>query len=55
MTRSNSGFVVEVAWREMSTFGRTSPVHFFALIPFSAGCTSDFVFIIWSILGQVVY
>ena len=22
-------FVVEVAWREMSTFGRMSPAHFF--------------------------
>ena len=47
-------FVVEVAWREMSTFGRTSPAHFFALIPFPVGCTSSFVFISWSILGQVV-
>ena len=47
-------FVVEVAWREMSTFGRTSPAHFFALIPFPTGCTSDFVFISWSVLGQVV-
>ena len=47
-------FVVEVALRKMSTFGRTSPVHFFALIPFPAGYTSDFVFISWSVLGQIV-
>jgi len=47
-------FVVEVAWREMSTFGSTSPAHFFALIPFPAGCTSDFVIISWSVLGQIV-
>ena len=48
-------FVVEVALRETSTFSRTSLVYFFALIPFPAGCTSDFVFISWSVLGQVVY
>ena len=53
--RSIVEFVVEVAWREMNTFGHASPVHFFALIPFSASCTSNFVFISWSILGQVVY
>ena len=47
--------VVAVAWREISTFGRTNPAHFFALIPFPAGCMSDFVFISWSVLGQIVY
>ena len=52
--RSIVEFVVEVAWREMSMFGRTSPAYFFGLIPFPAGCTSDFVFISWSVLGQVV-
>jgi hypothetical protein len=52
--RSIVEFVVEVAWREMSTFGRASPAHIFALIPFPAGCTSDFVFINWSVLGQIV-
>ena len=52
--RSIVEFVVEVAWWEMSTFGRTSPVHFFALIPFPVGCMSDFFFITWSVLGQIV-
>ena len=52
--RSIVEFVVEVAWRELGTFGRTSPAHFFALIPFPAGCTSNFVFISLSILGQIV-
>ena len=52
--RSIIDFIVEVAWWEMSTFGHTSPAHFFALIPFPAGCTSDFIFISWSVLGQVV-
>ena len=47
-------FIVEVASQETSTFGRTSPAHFFALIPFPAGYTSDFVFVSWSILGQDV-
>ena len=47
-------FVVEVAWREMSTFGRTNPAHFFVLIPFPVGCMSDFVFISWSVLGHIV-
>ena len=53
--RSIVEFVVEVVWWEMSTFGRTSLAHFFALISFPAGCTSNFVFISWSVLGQVVY
>ena len=52
--RSIVKFVVEVAWQEKSTFGCASPAHFFALIPFPAGCTSDFVFISWSVLGQIV-
>ena len=29
--RSIVEFILEVAWREMSTFGRTSPAHFFVL------------------------
>ena len=47
-------FVIEVAWRNTSTFGRTSPALFFTLIPCPAGCASGFIFVCWSILGQVV-
>ena len=52
--RSIVEFVVEVVWRRIGTFGRTGPAHFFALIPFPTGCTSNFVFISWGVLGQIV-
>ena len=52
--RSIVEFVVEVAWREMSTFSRMNPVCFFSLIPCPAGCASGFIFVSWSVLGQIV-
>ena len=46
--------VIEVARWNSGTFNCMNPAYFFVLIPFPAGCMSDFVFISWSVLGQIV-
>ena len=47
-------FVVEVARRKTSTIGRMNLALLFTSISCPAGCASSFIFVWWSILGQVV-
>ena len=47
-------FVVEVMREKVSSFGILNPAFSFTLIFCPASCASSFIFILWSVLGQVV-
>ena len=47
-------FVVEVARGKASSFGSVNPALSFTLISCPASCAGSFIFILWSILGQIV-
>ena len=46
--------VIEVSQWNLGTFSCMNPVCFFSLIPCPASYASGFIFISWSILGQIV-
>ena len=48
-------FVVEVMRRKASSLGRSDPAFSFTLISCLASYASSFIFILWSVLGQVVF
>ena len=48
-------FVIEVARGKTSSFGSLKPALPFTLISCPASCASSFIFVLWSILGQIVY
>ena len=47
-------FIVEVARGKASSFGSLNPALPFTLISCPASCASSFIFILWSVLGQIV-
>ena len=48
-------FVVEVTREKASSFGVLNPAFSFTLIFCPTSCASSFIFILWSVLGQVVF